>query len=173
VLIASADCFQPQASTVLVGDEPLAYDIHLSGTSGLTGTVLTAEGGAPVEGAMAVVPDVRGDAPATGKSTEQGEFAFAELVPGTVTVAVNAVGYRPLALPVDIGGQDVTRIEAVLQAGALVQGPGRGGPRPLADARGNVAATATTGDDGAYAFTDLDAGEYTLIATGYPPVAAR
>lgn len=35
VLIASADGFQPQASTVVVGDEPLSYDILLSGTSGL------------------------------------------------------------------------------------------------------------------------------------------
>ncbi|WP_256090866.1 SdrD B-like domain-containing protein, partial [Streptomyces griseus] len=39
------------------------------------------------------------------------------------------------------------------------------------DAAGNVVATATTGEDGAYAFTDLDAGEYAVIATGYPPVA--
>jgi hypothetical protein len=36
---------------------------------------------------------------------------------------------------------------------------------------GNVVGTATTGSDGAYAFTDLDAGEYSLIAGGYPPVA--
>lgn len=180
VLIASADGFQPQASTVVVGVETLAYDILLSGTSGLTGTVRAAEGGAPIEGAMVIVTDVRGDVLATGKSAEQGEFAFGELVPGPVTVAVNAVGYRPLALPVEIGGQGVTRIEAALHAGALVQGAVRGGAdrRPLADARvtlldaaGNVVATATTGDDGAYAFADLNAGEYTVIATGYPPVA--
>ena len=37
VLIASADGFQPQASTVVVNGEPVAYDILLSGTSGLTG----------------------------------------------------------------------------------------------------------------------------------------
>ncbi|MFF3455728.1 MFS transporter [Streptomyces sp. NPDC002730] len=180
VLIASADGFQPQASTVVVGDETLVYDILLSGTSGLTGTVRAAASGAPIEGAMVIVTDVRGDVLATGKSAEQGEFAFGELVPGSVTVAVNAAGYRPLALPVEIGGQGVTRIEAALQAGALVQGAVRGGAdrRPLADARvtlvnaaGNVIATATTGDDGAYAFADLDAGEYTVIATGYPPVA--
>lgn len=167
VLIASADGFQPQASTVVVGVETLAYDILLSGTSGLTGTVRAAEGGAPIEGAMVIVTDVRGDVLATGKSAEQGEFAFGELVPGPVTVAVNAAGYRPLALPVEIGGQGVTRIEAALQAGALVQGAVRGGAdrRPLADARvtlldaaGNVVATATTGDDGAYAFADLNAG---------------
>ncbi|MGI5139295.1 MULTISPECIES: carboxypeptidase regulatory-like domain-containing protein [unclassified Streptomyces] len=29
----------------------------------------------------------------------------------------------------------------------------------------------TTAVDGAYAFTDLAAGEYTVIASGYPPVA--
>lgn len=34
-----------------------------------------------------------------------------------------------------------------------------------------MVATSTTGEDGVYAFTDLDAGEYSLIATGYPPVA--
>ncbi|MDF6043477.1 DHA2 family efflux MFS transporter permease subunit [Streptomyces sp. JH14] len=180
VLIASADGFQPQASTVVVGDEQLSYDILLVGTSGLTGTVRAAESGAPVDGAMVIVTDVRGDVLATGKSAESGEFAFAELVPGAVTVAVNAAGFRPLALPVEIGGQGVTRVDAALQAGALVQGVVRAGAarRPLPDARvtlidaaGNVVATSTTGDDGAYAFADLDAGEYSVIATGYPPVA--
>ncbi|MFF2406024.1 MFS transporter [Streptomyces sp. NPDC058092] len=180
VLIASADGFQPQASTVVVGDEPLSYDILLSGTSGLAGIVRTAETAAPVEGAMVVVTDVRGDVLAAGKSGETGEFTFGELVPGSVTVAVNAAGFRPLALPVDIGGQGVTRVEAALQSGALVQGVVRAGSgrRPLPDARvtlvdaaGNVIATSTTGEDGAYAFTDLDTGEYSVIATGYPPVA--
>ncbi|WP_405797266.1 MFS transporter [Streptomyces sp. NBC_01506] len=180
VLIASADGFQPQAATVAVGTGPLAYDILLAGTSGLTGSVRSAEGDTPVEGAMVIVTDVRGDVLTTGKSAEGGEFAFAELLPGTVTVAVNAAGFRPLALPVEIGAQGVTRVAAVLRAGALVQGTVRAGAdrRPLADARvtlidaaGNVVATATTGDDGAYGFADLDAGEYTVIATGYPPVA--
>ncbi|MGW2843533.1 MFS transporter [Streptomyces sp. NPDC001108] len=181
VLIASADGFQPQASTVVVGDEPLAFDILLSGTSGLAGLVRSAESSDPVEGAMVVVTDVRGDVLATGSSDGAGEFAFGELVPGTVTVAVNALGFRPLALPVEVGGQGITRVEAVLQAGALIQGVVRAGTarRPLPDARvtlvdaaGNVVATSTTGEDGAYAFTDLDAGEYSVVATGYPPVAS-
>ncbi|MFF2716524.1 MFS transporter [Streptomyces sp. NPDC058011] len=180
VLIASADGFQPQASTVVVGEEPLAFDILLSGTSGLAGTVRAAESGTPVDGAMVIVTDVRGDVLATGTSGPTGEFAFGELVPGSVTVAVNAAGFRPLALPVEVGGQGVTRIEAALRAGALVRGVVRAGSgrSPLADARvtlidaaGNVVATATTGEDGAYAFTDLNAGEYSVIATGYPPVA--
>ncbi|MFJ8586175.1 MFS transporter [Streptomyces sp. NPDC093595] len=180
VLIASADGFQPQASTIVVGEEPLHHEILLSGTSGLAGAVRAADGGAPVAGAMVIVTDVRGDVLASGTSAEDGTFLFGELVPGAVTVAVNADGYRPLALPVEIGGQGVTRIEAPLEAGARIQGTVRAGAerRPLADARvtlvdaaGNVVATATTGEDGAYGFADLSAGAYTVIATGYPPVA--
>ncbi|MFE9028633.1 MFS transporter [Streptomyces iakyrus] len=178
VLIASADGFQPQASTVVVNGEPVAYDILLSGTSGLTGLVRTAESGQPVKDAMVIVTDVRGDLLANGITGEQGEFSFAELVPGAVTVAVNAAGYRPRALPVEVGGTGVTRVEIDLDAGARVQGVVRAPHGPLADARvtlvdqaGNVVGSATTGTDGAYAFTDLDGGEYTVIATGYPPVA--
>ncbi|WP_416531647.1 MFS transporter [Streptomyces coelicoflavus] len=178
VLIASADGFQPQASTIVVNDEPVAYDILLSGTSGLTGLVRAVESGLPVKDAMVIVTDVRGDLLASATTGEAGEFAFTELVPGTVTVAVNAAGYRPRALPLEVGGTGVTRVEVDLQAGAQVQGVVRAPHGPLADARvtlvdaaGNVIGTATTGADGAYAFTDLDAGEYTVIATGYPPVA--
>jgi len=93
-------------------------------------------------------------------------------------VAVNAAGHRPLALPVEVGGTGVTRVEIELHSGAQLTGVVRAAGGPLNDARvtlvdaaGNVVATATTGGDGAYAFTDLDSGEYTVIATGYPPVA--
>ncbi|WP_406008028.1 MFS transporter [Streptomyces sp. NBC_00637] len=178
VLIASADGFQPQASTIVVNGEPVAYDILLSGTSGLSGVVRAAESGEIVKDAMVIVTDVRGDLLATAATGEQGEFSFAELVPGAVTVAVNAVGFRPRALPVEIGATGVTRAEVVLEAGAQLQGVVRAPYGPLADARvtlvdaaGNVVGTATTGADGAYAFADLDGGEYTVIATGYPPVA--
>ncbi|MEU5093113.1 MFS transporter [Streptomyces sp. NPDC021356] len=178
VLIASADGFQPQASTIVVNDEPVAYDILLSGTSGLSGVVRGAETTLPVKDAMVIVTDVRGDLLATGTTGENGEFSFAELVPGVVTVAVNAAGYRPRALPVEVGGAGVTRIEVDLDSGAQLQGVVRAPHGPLADARvtlvdaaGNVVGTATTGTDGAYAFTDLNSGEYTVIATGYPPVA--
>ncbi|MES5819071.1 MFS transporter [Streptomyces sp. RG80] len=178
VLIASADGFQPQASTVVVHGEPVAYDVLLSGTSGLSGVVRAVDGALPVKDAMVIVTDVRGDLLATGTTGEQGEFGFAELVPGAVTVAVNAAGYRPRALPVEAGGTGVTRVEVELESGAQVLGVVRAPHGPLADARvtlvdaaGNVVGTATTGSDGAYAFTDLDAGDYTVIATGYPPVA--
>lgn len=180
VLIAAADGHQPQASTVVVGEQQLAYDILLSGTSGLAGQVRSQVTGEPVDGAMVVVTDVRGEVLATGKTGAEGSFRFDELAAGTYTVAVNAVDFRPTAQPVEVGGQGTTRIEIALQSGARVQGVVRAGAdrRPLPDARvtlvdaaGNVVATSTTGEDGAYAFTDLDSGDYTVIASGYPPVA--
>ncbi|MFI1761830.1 MFS transporter [Streptomyces sp. NPDC020800] len=178
VLIASADGYQPQASTIVVGEEPLSYDILLSGTSGLTGVVRASGSALPVKDAMVIVTDVRGDLLATAATGEQGEFAFTELVPGAVTLAVNASGFRPRALPVEVATTGVTRIEIDLDAGARLQGVVRAPHGALADARvtlvdqaGNVVGTATTGPDGAYAFTDLNGGEYTVIATGYPPVA--
>ncbi|MGW8567671.1 MFS transporter [Isoptericola sp. NPDC055881] len=178
VLIASADGYQPQASTVVVGTTPLAHDVLLSGTSGLRGVVVGPDR-LPVAGAMVLVTDVRGDLQATATTAEDGVFAVEELVPGPVTVAVNADGFRPRALPVEVGTVGVTRVDVELAAGARVTGVVRAPHGPLADARvtlldaaGNVAGTATTGDDGAYAFSDLSGGDYTVIATGYPPAAS-
>ncbi|NKI42371.1 MFS transporter [Streptomyces physcomitrii] len=178
VLIAAAGRYQPQAATVVVAGEPVTYDLLLSGTSGLAGLVRDAGTGTPVKAAMVVVTDVRGDVLATATTSELGGFLFGDLVPGPVTLAVNAAGHRPHARPVEVGTTGVTRIEVELSPGAEVQGTVHAGGRPLTDARitlvdaaGNVVALATTGADGAYAFTDLDAGEYTVIATGYPPAA--
>ncbi|WEV26696.1 MFS transporter [Streptomyces sp. 71268] len=180
VLIAAADGHQPQAATVVVGQQPLAHDVLLAGVSGLTGAVRGAADGLPVEAAMVVVADARGDVLASGATGARGEFAFTELAPGTFTLAVNALGYRPAALPVEVGCQGNTRVEVELRSGARVRGTVRAGAdgRPLADARvtlvdaaGQVVAITGTGDDGAYAFTDLDAGDYTVIASGYPAVS--
>ncbi|MEY9850181.1 EmrB/QacA subfamily drug resistance transporter [Streptacidiphilus sp. BW17] len=181
VLIVAAEGHQPNASTVAVGDAPLGHDVVLSGTSGLLGMVRAAADQRPVAEAMVVVTDVRGEVLATGKTAETGAFTFEGLMSGTFTVAVNATGFRPAALPVEVGTAGPSRIEIELAAGAQMQGTIRAAAdhRPLIDARvtlvdvaGNVVGTATTGEDGSYAFTDLDAGDYTLIASGYPPVAS-
>ncbi|MFI7299619.1 MFS transporter [Streptomyces sp. NPDC050121] len=178
VLITSADGHQPQATTVVVGATPVTYDVLLSGSSGLAGAVRSADSGAPVAGALVILTDVRGDVLATTRTDGIGEFSVVDLVPGPVTLAVSSPKHRPLALPVEIGVTGVTRVDVELRPGAQVRGTVRGAGAPLGDARvtlvdaaGNVVATTTTGSDGAYAFTDLDGGQYTVIATGYPPRA--
>ncbi|MEU0583633.1 MFS transporter [Streptomyces sp. NPDC006132] len=180
VLIAAADGHQPQASTLTLGEEPLPHDVVLAGGSRLSGTVATAEDRLPVAGATVVVTDGRGDVAATGTTDASGAFGFGPLPDGDLTLAVNAAGYRPVALPVQAPGAPVTGLEVLLHPGARVRGVVRSGTgrEPVADARvtlvdaaGNVVGTAVTGTDGAYAFTDLDAGDYSLIAGGYAPVA--
>ncbi|MFI1435060.1 MFS transporter [Streptomyces lydicus] len=179
VLIGSAGARQPQAMTVVVGEEPLTHNLTLSGAAGLAGEVREEKGDDPVPGALVVATDIRGEVVASGVAGQDGSFAFAELTPGSYTLAVSAAQHRPSALQVEVTSGSRNWYEVRLTFGAQVQGTVRttdGGPVDdarvtLLDPAGNVVGTATSGQDGAYVFTDLDSGAYTLIASGYPPVA--
>ncbi|HZE30351.1 MAG TPA: MFS transporter [Actinoallomurus sp.] len=178
VLIAAADGHQPQAATVTVGDEPLFYELALSGTSGLTGVVRSAVTGEPVAAATVVVTDLRGEVVASTETDQDGRFSVNELVSGTVTLVVSADGHRPSAVPVKVSGQGTTEHDVELRAGGRLKGTVRAGAEntPLGDARvalvnaaGTTVAVTTTGADGEYAFTGLDKGEYTVTASAYQP----
>ncbi|WP_433859538.1 MFS transporter [Streptomyces kronopolitis] len=179
VLIGSAGARKPQAATVVVGEEPIAFDLTLSGAAGLSGEVREDKGDDPVPGALVVATDVRGEVVASGAAGQDGGFAFAELSPGSYTLAVSAEHHRPAALQVEVVSGGRNWYEVRLTPGAQVRGTVRtahGGPVDdarvtLLDPAGNVVGTATSGRDGEYVFTDLDSGDYTLIASGYPPVA--
>ncbi|MFI2259385.1 MFS transporter [Streptomyces tubercidicus] len=179
VLIGSAGARQPQAMTVVVGTEPVTFDLTLGGAAGLAGEVREEKGDEPVPGALVVATDVTGEVVASGVAGQDGSFAFGDLAPGSYTLAVTAERHRPSALQVEVGTGDRNWYEVRLTHGAQVRGTVRtvhGSPVDdarvtLLDPAGNVVGTATSGQDGAYAFTDLDSGEYTVIASGYPPVA--
>ncbi|MFJ3952318.1 MFS transporter [Streptomyces libani] len=178
VLIASAGGHQPQAVTVTVGERPVELDVVLGGAGRLAGTVTTADG-TPVRDAMVTLTDVRGEVVATTRSGREGGYVIGELVAGEYTLASSAPAFRPAALPVTVQASRETRQDIELAGGAVLRGTVRaGGGRPVEDARvtlldaaGNVVDTATTGADGLFRFVDLSAGEYTVIAAGYPPVA--
>ncbi|MFG2094206.1 MFS transporter [Streptomyces sp. NPDC048612] len=180
VLIGSAGARQPQAVTVVVGGEPVSFDLSLGGAAGLSGEVRAEKGDAPVPGALVVATDVTGEVVASGVAGQDGSFAFAELTPGSYTLAVSAEHHRPSALQVEVTTGHRNWYEVRLTPGARIRGTVRTvHGTPVDDARvtlldpaGQVVGTATSGQDGAYAFTDLDSGEYTVIASGYPPVAA-
>ncbi|MBM4795823.1 MFS transporter [Streptomyces sioyaensis] len=179
VLIGSAGARQPQAATVVVGAEPVSFDLTLSGAAGLSGEVRAEKGDDPLPGALVVATDVRGEVVASGVAGQDGGFAFGELSPGSYTLAVSAAHHRPSALQVEVASGARNWYEVRLTPGAQVRGTVRTAHgSPVDDARvtlldpaGNVVGTATSGRDGEYVFTDLDSGEYTLIASGYPPVA--
>jgi EmrB/QacA subfamily drug resistance transporter len=178
VLIAAAGGHQPQAVTVTVGERPVELDLVLGGTGRLAGRVLTADGTA-VPDAAVTLTDVRGDVVATTRSGYEGRYVVTELVAGEYTLAASAPAFRPAALPVTVRATRETRQDVELAGGAVLKGTVRaGGGRPLEDARvtlldmaGNVVETLTTPADGTFRFVDLSTGEYTVIASGYPPVA--
>ncbi|WP_438489623.1 MFS transporter [Streptomyces sp. S186] len=180
VLIGSAGARKPQALTVVVGAEPVVLDLTLSGAAGLSGEVREEKNDDPVPGALVVATDVRGEVVASGVVGQDGGFTFGELTPGSYTLAVSAERHRPSALQVEVAAGTRNWYEIRLTPGAQVRGTVRtvqGGAVndarvTLLDPAGNVVGTATSGQDGAYVFTDLDSGEYTLIASGYPPAAA-
>jgi hypothetical protein len=180
VLIASASAHQPQASAVPVGGGPVSLDVVLSGTSGLTGTVTVAGQGTPVTGATATLADDRGEVVGARPTGADGRYAFGELVAGTYTLVVSSDGYQPAALSVSVPGtgeftQDVELIGGSKLRGVATVGDGRVVPDAritLLDRAGNVVAVTTTDGSGEYGFTDLPEGDYTVIASGYPPVAS-
>ncbi|MGZ0199902.1 MSCRAMM family protein, partial [Streptomyces sp. RM1] len=180
VLIGAAGARQPQAVTVLVGAEPVVCDLVLSGsTAALAGTVRDAAEGHPLPGALLVATDLRGEVVSSGTTGTDGGFSLVDLVPGSYTLAVNAPGYRPAAVPVEVAPGATESCQIGLEPGARLHGvvssvtgnPLGDAKVTLLDSAGNVIGTATTGADGVYGFSDLDRGEYTVIASGYAPVA--
>nr|WP_323377877.1 MFS transporter [Streptomyces smaragdinus] len=177
-LIAAAGGHQPQAVTVTVGELPVEVDLVLGGAGRLAGRITTEEGAA-LGDANVTLTDARGEVVASTRSDSDGGYAIGALVAGEYTLAASAPAFRPAALPVSVRAARETRQDVRLAGGAVLRGTVRGtGGRPVQDARvtlldaaGNVVDTGTTGDDGVFRFTDLAAGEYTVIAAGYPPVA--
>jgi hypothetical protein len=178
VLIAAAGGHQPQAVSVTVGERPVELDLVLGGAGHLAGRVRTADG-TPVPDATVTLTNAHGEVVATTRSGPEGGYAITELVAGEYTLAVGAPAFRPAALPVAVRASRETRQDVELAGGAVLKGTVRaGGGRPVEDARvtlldpaGNVVDTLTTPADGTFRFADLASGDYTVIASGYPPVA--
>jgi hypothetical protein len=164
---------------VLVGSRLADVDLVLAGSSSLAGTVRAASDGTPVPGATASLADESGEIVAADRTGQTGRYLLTDLTAGSYTLAVSAPSCDPAAVPVTIaeGGQATRDVK--LAFGGRLEGAARtpaGHPIPDArvtvlDAAGNVTAATITGPDGTYVLENLPAGEYTVIASGYPPVA--
>ncbi|WP_246458545.1 MFS transporter [Saccharopolyspora gloriosae] len=178
VLIAAAGTYQPTASMVVVGDRPVRHDVRMFGSGGVAGVVRC--GDREIGGATVVLTDLRGEVVGSNATGEDGRYAFTDLVGGSYALTATAEGFRPVATPVVVADGESTALDVALRTGAALTGVVRsanlGHPVPdarvtLLDASGEVVTAVTTDADGTYAFTDLPDGDYTVIATGYPPVA--
>ncbi|WP_425841030.1 DHA2 family efflux MFS transporter permease subunit [Streptomyces fractus] len=177
VLITTAEGHHPHATNLVLADRPTEHDILLSGAGSLTGKVVGADDGLPVAHAVVMVTDPRGDVLASGVTDSSGSYVLGDIAEGDITISVTAEGFRPTAVAARAAKSATVQPDIELRPGVRLQGQIRTKAelRPLSDARvtlldaaGNVVGTSTTGSDGAYAFGDLDAGEYSLVASGYP-----
>jgi EmrB/QacA subfamily drug resistance transporter len=180
VLIVAADGREPEASTITARERNVRHDILLAERGRLAVTVRATDG-TRIGGATLMLTNPAGDLLTSRRTGEDGTHTFRDLPIGTLTLAVNALGHRPGAQSIAVDGHGTTRADVELHPAVRLVGTVRAWSTdsPLADARvmlmdgaGNVVATADSDPEGSFAFADLDAGEYTLIASGYPPVAS-
>lgn len=181
VMIASASGYVPEASSVRLDSDPIDVEITLSGAGELVGTVIAATTETPVVGATVILTDSRGEVITSQSSESDGGFRFLGMSGGGHTLVVSAEGYMPAALPLTLSGvgevrQDVRLVGGIQLAGVALNMKGW----PVCDARvtvvdaaGQVVTGAMTDEEGRYLINDLEAGEYTVIASGYAPSASR
>ncbi|HEX3589487.1 MAG TPA: DHA2 family efflux MFS transporter permease subunit [Pseudonocardiaceae bacterium] len=181
VLIASSAGHQPQASTLRAAGDPVTMDVLLTGTARATG-VVRANGTEPVAGATVTLTDPRGEVVGSATTGPDGGYVFTDLLGGGYTLVVAAAGYRPYAASIAVPDSGDATTDVALSGAARLTGTATGGPGlvPVRDARvtlvdssGTVVAMTTTDEHGGYSFGDLPEGEYTVIASGYPPVSGH
>jgi hypothetical protein len=119
-------------------------------------------------------------APAPGPPVgPAGRFEVERIDLGTYTALVTAPGYRPTATTLALNGpgatSDFTLVGTTALAGVVRQAASgaalAGASVTLTDATGQVVAQAVTGPDGTYRFEDVAEGGYTVVGSGFPPVA--
>src|SRR4051794_41149332 len=179
LLIASAPNLAPNAAMVALADSPVQRDVVLAGSARLRGHVRGRDD-EPLAGALITLTDVQGDVVGSTVTQADGWFELTELLAGSYTLAGQAPGHQPVALTVQLADGAALEQDVLLVGGARVSGVVRAqsDQRPLSEATvtlldgaGNVLATTSTGEKGEYAFDDLLEGDYSLVASGFAPVA--
>ncbi|OXM70217.1 MFS transporter [Amycolatopsis vastitatis] len=181
VLIVSAHGHQPQASSVVISNGPATVDVTLTGSGELTGTVRAATTGQPLPNVTVTLTDGRGEVNGAFITTADGTYAFVGVGAGAYTLVASGAGYRPFAVTLTVPDSGVLRHDVELASSVLLTGTARTeGDRVVPDARitvldaeGNVAAVARTDGEGRYVVSDLPAGAYTVVASGYPPATSQ
>ncbi|WP_290050985.1 MFS transporter [Amycolatopsis solani] len=181
VLIVSAHGHQPQASSVVISTGPATVDVTLTGSGELTGTVRAPATGSPLANVTVTLTDGRGEVNGAFITTADGTYAFVGVGAGAYTLVASGAGYRPVALTLTVPDSGVLRHDVELSSSVQLGGVARTeGDRIVPDARitvldaeGNVAAVARTDGEGRYLVSDLPAGAYTVVASGYPPATSQ
>jgi hypothetical protein len=178
LLVVRHDGYLPQARTVLLQQPPaptVEVEVQVPGAARLSGVVATGHG-RPVEGALVTLTGIDGAVAASTRTDVAGAYEMVDLTVEEGTLAVFAPSARPIAVPVSIPPGSRVRQDVEVRGSGIVSGIAQTPEGWLiADARvslnsdGVEIAATRTDADGAYSFTGLEAGTYTVIAVGYPP----
>lgn len=147
--------------------------------------------GAPVDGGLVLLTDPAGRAVARTRADRDGRYRIGGCPPGRYLVVATGSGRRPGVSRVELRAGSAHQADFALAPETRRDGPrgtgtvagtvcGRAAGLPLPDVTvalvdpaGTVVANTTTDELGHYELRDLPAGEYTLVATGAGPAAAR
>lgn len=184
LMIVAADGVSPQASLVAVADRAVRRDVTLEGQGTITGRVLrhSQAGDKAVADALVTLTDVSGEVVGSAHTTGDGMYSFTNLVGGSYVLTAQSGQFHPQARLVELADGDVLASDLALSPGGRVTGVVSlaRDQRPMAEATvtlvdevGQVVAATTSGDDGRYVFENVNAGQYTLVATGFAPASER
>ncbi|NIH77904.1 MFS transporter [Amycolatopsis viridis] len=181
VLIVSAAGHQPQAASVVVGGGPARLDLTLIGSGEVSGVVRVAGKAVPLPGATVTLTDSRGEVTGAAISDADGGYVFRGVGSGIYTLVASADRMRPVASLISVPDSGVLHQDIEIAAAVVLAGTARtDSGRPVPDARitvldadGNVASVARTDENGEYVVTDLPEGDYTVVASGYPPATSQ
>ena len=130
--------------------------------------------GSHVPGVAVALLDQRGRQVSRGAGGADGSYSVPSHGPGAYVLIVSAHGHQPQAWNVVVGEGPETVDVTLTGAGELtgvVTVAATGAPLAnatvtLIDSRGEVNGATITAADGTYAFTEVEAGAYTLVASG-------
>ncbi|WP_083895950.1 DHA2 family efflux MFS transporter permease subunit [Nocardia jiangxiensis] len=179
VLIAAASGHQPAAVTVVTGDRNGPWELTLSGNGELSGVVTTSDGH-PLAGVTITLTDSRGEVATAGVTGGDGAYACQGTIAGTYTLVAVAEGRQPHAITLTIPESGTLRYDIELSSTGVLTGRARTDSDVVADAQvsvldstGRVVGSVFTDAQGNYRIEDLPAGDYTVVARGYPAVSSR
>jgi protocatechuate 3,4-dioxygenase beta subunit len=131
--------------------------------------------------ATVTLTDVRGEVNGAFITKEDGVYTFQGIGAGHYTLVASGQLYRPVAVMLTVPDSGVLRHDVELTGAVLLAGTARNEDgRIVPDARitvlhadGTVSAVARTDAEGRYVVSDLPEGNYTVVASGYPPATSR
>ncbi len=142
--------------------------------------MVTAGEGRPLAGVTITLTDPRGEVVAAGVTGDDGVYTCQGTVAGIYTLVAVAGGRQPHATTLTVPESGTLRYDIELASTAVLSGRAWSDSDVVADAEvsvldsaGRVVDSVYTDAEGNYRIPNLPAGDYTVVARGYPQVSSQ